>query len=192
MLINTRRGYGLVTILFHWTIAPIVIAQLLLGFVMLRLADQRSAFELIQLHKSIGFLILALVIPRLLWRLASVTPEHPAGMSPHERLVAQLSHFALYGMMIGLPLSGWILVSVSTLGIVTLAFNKIIISNLPLATSDFAESLWSWIHAILAFVAAALIVLHLCAALWHQFLRRDDLLSRIIFPAREERSGPPR
>lgn len=192
MLINSRRAYGLVTIVFHWAIAPLFIGQIVLGVVMLRLDDQRRAFELIQLHKSIGFLILALAVPRLLWRLANRAPALPENMSRPERSAAKLSHAALYGLMIALPITGWILVSVSTLGIVTLAFNTVVIPNLPLPASDVAETVWSWIHTALAFLAAGLVLLHICAALWHQFLRRDDLLKRIILPGREERVRPRR
>ncbi|MGC4024737.1 MAG: cytochrome b [Mesorhizobium sp.] len=188
MLYNTRRAYGLVTILFHWSIAALFIGQIALGLTMLRLDDQRRVFELIQLHKSIGFLILALVILRILWRLAVLSPDLPSGMSKIERGAANLSHAALYGLMLGLPLTGWVLVSVSTLGIVTLVFGKLLIPNLPLPPSDAAELLWSWVHAVLAFGAAVLIVLHMGAALWHQFVRRDGLLVRMLVPGREERT----
>ncbi|RFC69270.1 MULTISPECIES: cytochrome b [Mesorhizobium] len=189
MLYNTPRAYGLVTILFHWCIAVLFIGQIVLGIIMLRLDDQRRVFELIQLHKSIGFVILALVIPRIVWRLAALSPDLPAGMSKAERGAANLSHAALYGLMLALPLTGWVLVSISTLGIVTLAFGKVLIPNLPLAPSDAAELLWSWVHAILAFGAAGLIALHVGAALWHQFVRRDGLLVRMLVPGREEHTG---
>lgn len=188
MLYNTRRAYGLVTILFHWSIAALFIGQISLGVAMLRLEDQRRAFELIQLHKSIGFMILALVILRLLWRLAGQSPELPSNMSKIERRMAVLAHAALYVLMIALPLTGWVLVSVSTLGIVTLAFDKVLIPNLPLPPSDTAELFWSWVHAVLAFGAGSLVALHIGAAFWHQFIRRDGLLVRMIVPGREERS----
>lgn len=192
MLINTKQSYGLISILFHWTIAPLFIAQLVLGFVMIRLTDQRLGFELIQLHKSLGFLILALAIPRLLWRLASKSPSFPKRMSRTERGAAMVSHSALYGLMFILPLTGWILVSVSTLGIVTLAFNSIVIPNIPLTPSDAAETFWSTVHGLLGFATAGLVTLHICAGLWHQFVRRDGLLKRILVPEREEHTAPPR
>jgi len=192
MLYNTHRSYGLVTILFHWLIAVLFIGQIVLGIVMLRLDDQRRVFELIQLHKSIGFVILALVIPRLLWRVAAQSPDLPRTMTKAERGAAKLSHATLYALMLALPLTGWVIVSVSTLGIVTLAFDKILIPNLPLPASDAAELFWSWVHAILAFGAAGLVALHIGAALWHQFIRRDGLLVRMFVPGREERTGDPR
>ncbi|MCO5063820.1 MAG: cytochrome b [Rhizobiaceae bacterium] len=192
MLGNTRRSYGLVAIVLHWIIAPLFIGQLVLGFLMVRLDDQRRAFELIQLHKSLGFLILALAVPRLLWRLGGISPELPESMSRYERLAATLSHASLYGLMIGLPLTGWILVSVSTLGIVTFAFNFVVIPNLPLVPSDGAEAFWSSTHMALGFIAAAVVTLHLCAAAWHQFIRKDGLLSRILCPRRDDRGCPPR
>lgn len=180
MLRNTRQTYGLVAIGLHWAIAALIISQIVLGLTMVRLKDQRLAFDLIQWHKSFGLLTLALVSVRLAWRLANVTPELPRGMNPAEALAAHASHGLLYGLMLALPMSGWTLVSVSTLGIPTFAFYLFIVPHLPLTPSDAAEAWWASTHALLAYALIALVAVHAAAALWHHFWRRDDVLTRML------------
>jgi cytochrome b561 len=180
LLRNTRQTYGLVAIALHWTIAGLILGQIALGLTMVRLGDPRLTFDLIQWHKSLGLLTLALVAVRLLWRFANITPELPHGMSQAEALAARKSHGLLYAWMLALPISGWILVSVSTLGIPTFAFYLFIVPHLPLTPSDAAEAWWANIHALLAYALIVLIALHAAAALWHHFWRRDDVLTRML------------
>lgn len=182
MLRNTKQSYGLAAILLHWLIGLLIIGQIGLGLTMLRLDDQRRAFELIQLHKSIGFLILGLVAIRICWRLANKRPELPEATTRLERIAAGLSHHALYLLMIVLPLTGWALVSVSPLKIPTLVFSRFRVPNLPVSASEASELFWSSAHAVLGFAAAGLIALHILAALWHHFIRRDQILVRMLRP----------
>ena len=132
MITNNRTRYGWGAIILHWLIGIIFIGQFGLGFVMVRLSSQRSAFELIQLHKSFGFLLLGLVILRIAWRLSNATPALPRSVGAVERRMAPLAHVALYAFQLALPLSGWALVSVSMLEIPSMPFNLFVMPNLPL------------------------------------------------------------
>ena len=96
MLRNTKRGYGWIAIILHWTIACAIVGQWTLGKVMKNIADQRLSFDLIQWHTSFGFLILALVVVRLLWRFVNPSPALPPRMNALERQAAGLAHRALY------------------------------------------------------------------------------------------------
>lgn len=180
---NTPTRYGWGTILLHWLIALIFIGQFGLGFVMVGTESQRTAFELIQLHKSFGFLLLGLIILRIAWRLGNPAPALPRSVGQFERRTAPLAHLALYAFQIALPLSGWALVSVSTLEIPSLPFNLFIMPNLPLAESDAAESFWAAAHWYLAYAGMALVALHIAAALRHHFQLRDTVLTRMITPS---------
>jgi cytochrome b561 len=177
---TTRYGWG--AIILHWLIALIFIGQFGLGFIMVRLTSQRTAFELIQLHKSFGFLLLGLVILRIAWRLGNAAPALPSSVGILERRAAPLAHLALYAFQLALPLSGWALVSVSMLEIPSLPFNLFVMPNLPLAESDAAESFWVSAHWYLAYAGMALVVLHVAAALRHHFQLRDAVLTRMITP----------
>jgi cytochrome b561 len=192
MLRNRKSGYGLVAILLHWTIAVLFIGQAGLGLYMVRTADQRAAFGLIQWHKSFGLLILALAVVRLAWRLTNPRPDLPAAMPGWERRAARLAHGALYALMLALPLTGWALVSVSVLAIPTYAFYLVVVPHLPLPVSETGEVFWGEVHRLLAWTAIALATGHAFAALRHQFVLRDGVLAgmlRPVVPKDDSRSG---
>ena len=155
---------------------------------MVRIFSQRTAFELIQLHKSFGFLLLGLVVLRIGWRLGNVSPALPPQVGPFERRVAPLAHLVLYALQLALPLSGWALVSVSMLEIPSVPFGLFVMPNLPLGISDAAESFWAAAHWYLAYGAMVLVALHMLAALRHHFRLRDPVLIRMLTPSSVEKN----
>lgn len=180
MLRNSTERYGLVAILLHWAIAILAFGQISLGLIMMRIESQRLAFDLIQWHKSIGFLILGLFVLRLAWRLANPPPRPLASLRPWERLLAAAVHRLLYVVFLALPLSGWALVSASVLGIPTLVFGFFLLPHLPVEISDANEGFWRLIHHLLAYAALILAVGHALAAL----RLKDKALKRMLYPAR--------
>ena len=185
---NTATRYGWAMIVLHWLIGIIFIGQFVLSFVMVRIESQRTAFELIQLHKSFGFLLLGLIILRIAWRFGNAAPALPASVGALERRTAPLAHLALYAFQLALPLSGWALVSVSTLEIPSMPFNLFVMPNLPLAESDAAESFWAAAHWYLAYAGIALVALHVAAAFRHHFWLRDTVLTRMITASSKDRA----
>ncbi|HWK65741.1 MAG TPA: cytochrome b [Rhizobiaceae bacterium] len=193
MMRNSRQAYGLVAIVLHWLIALLIIGQLVFGTLMVRLADQRLAFELIQWHKSFGLLTLALVVIRLAWRLAGPLPSYPPTLPGWEVRSARIMHRLLYGLMLALPLSGWALVSVSVLAIPTLAFYLVLVPNLPLGVSEGAEDFWSAAHRLLGYAMMVLVSVHVAASLRHEFWLGNGLLWRMLAPRRSRfREDPSR
>jgi len=185
MLRNTSLGYGLIAIVFHWTMALMIFAMLALGLYMTGLPQtEQATFELYQLHKSIGFVVLALAVFRLAWRLFNPTPKLPEGMHPVERLGAHLGHAGLYALLFILPVTGWFMVSASPWGIPTVVFNALPVPHLPvpgaLGTQEQAESFFKGVHEYAAYFLIALIVVHIAAALKHQFIARDNTLKRMV------------
>jgi len=190
---NTRTRYGTVAMTLHWLIALAVLINIGLG---LYHADyipdrappdlQKFGFQIIQLHKSIGLTVLVLSVARLLWRLVNPVPPLPAGMSPTLRFAAHVTHFLLYFLIIAIPLSGWALVSGSQLGLPTPYFgilhwpNLWFLADLPRATKHALHPTLVLTHFVLAWSAIVLIPIHVLGALYHQFLRRDDVLKRMI------------
>lgn len=182
-LTNTASTYGWGAIILHWVIAILFIGQFLLGLAMSRVTSQRTAFELIQLHKSFGFLLLGLVVLRIAWRLGGVTPRLPAQTGMLERRTAPVAHLALYLFQVALPLSGWALVSASVLAIPSMPFGLFVMPNLPLGISASAEGFWLKAHSYLAYAGMALVALHVAAAFRHHFWVRDNVLVRMIAPS---------
>lgn len=182
MLRNRLHSYGWIAIVLHWLIALLFLGQLIGGNVMTRLEDKRLAFNLIQWHKSFGFLLLALVILRILWRLANPTPRYPESMPLWEQRAAHVSHGLLYVLQLALPLTGWVLVSTSVLAIPTFAFYLFVVPNLPIPMSAGIEHQFMRYHTWLGYAAIALLVLHVAAALRHHFVLRDGLMRRMLRP----------
>ncbi|CUX13792.1 cytochrome b [Agrobacterium genomosp. 13] len=181
---NTPLSYGLVAIAFHWTIAVLFLAQLALGYLMSRdNIDPVLQFDLFQYHKSIGFLVLALAAPRFLWSVFSRKPHALEGDGLAARFAARAAHAALLFLTLAVPLAGWAIASTSPLQIPSYVFDLVVVPGLPLVISDKAEAFWSEVHATLAYLAAAIVFLHVAAALWHHFIRKDATLRRILpFP----------
>jgi cytochrome b561 len=190
---NTRTRYGTVAMTLHWLIALAVLANIGLGIYH---ADyipdnappdvQKFAFQIIQLHKSIGLTVLVLSLARLAWRLVNPIPPLPVGMSPALRVTAHATHFLLYVLIIAIPFSGWALVSGSQLGLPTHYFGVIewpnlwFLAELPRATKHALHHTLALTHFYLAWSMIVLIPIHVTGALYHQFLRRDDVLRRMI------------
>lgn len=185
--------YTTVAILLHWLIAALIILQIGFGLWIadaLHSADQATgfaAFELTQLHKSVGLLVLALSLLRLAWRLAHPAPPPPEGMSRFERWAAGATHAAFYVLLIALPLTGWARVSSSPEfnNVPTVWFGLVVIPHLPVVSSlpaaeagPLSEGL-RMSHQWLAYGAIALLVLHVGAALKHHLWDRDVVLARM-------------
>jgi cytochrome b561 len=190
MLRNTSRSWGLVSVLFHWIMAALFLSQFWLGWYMEGLSYLTQAgrkYELYQLHKSIGFTILALAVLRLLWALTSTRPKLPDTMPASEKKLALGTHVVLYFAFFLLPLTGWIVVSVSPLPIATWYFGLFVIPSLPVGISRSAEQGWITVHGFLAYASIFLAAVHILAALRHHFHHRDATLIRMLRPGHEGR-----
>lgn len=177
---NSTATYGLIAVLFHWTIALLFIGQLVLGYLMSGDdVDPALQFNLFQYHKSIGFVVLALAIPRVIWSVLSRKPHPPAGSGKLAHIGARLAHAALLVLTVAVPLTGWAVASTSPLQIPSYVFDLVVIPGLPLEISDASEALWTDVHETLAYLAAATVLLHVGAALWHQFIHRNKIFRRM-------------
>ncbi|MEJ8476145.1 cytochrome b [Roseibium algae] len=185
MIRNTSTGYGLIAILFHWTMAALIFGMLALGIYMTDLPPtDMETFKLYQLHKSIGFVVLALASLRIVWRLSNPSPKLPAGMKSIEKLAAHLGHIGLYVLLFALPLSGWLMVSASPWNIPTVLFDVLPMPHLHvpafLGDKTQAEGILKEVHEYAAWFLMALLLAHICAALKHHFISRDTTLKRMI------------
>ena len=184
---NTPPRYGTVAITFHWVIAALILVNIALGLYFADLPRSNPIkFELVQFHKSIGLTVLTLSILRVLWRIVNPVPALPADMNPLLRVVARGTHYLLYLLIIAIPLSGWMLVSSSPLGLATNYFhlfswpNLWFLSELPRTQKIPLRDAFDTTHVFLAWSAIVLIPVHLGGALYHHFIRRDDILKRML------------
>ncbi|WP_099865272.1 cytochrome b [Pararhizobium haloflavum] len=182
MLRNSKTSFGWIAIGMHWGIAILLVCQFALGVTMVDVEDQRRAFDLIQLHKSLGFLLLCLIVLRLGWRLTNRFPVEPADLAVAFCHASRMSHGALYAIMLALPLTGWALVSASTLAIPTLVFGTLIVPDLPLTRLESAEGAWRATHEALGWLGVGLVGLHVGASIWHELTLGQPFLRRIWRP----------
>ncbi len=182
--------YSTVAIVLHWLIAALILLNLWLGVTMVG-QHGLAKFNNFQLHKSVGVTVLLLSVLRLGWRLANPPPPHVAGMARWEKTASTVVHWAFYGIMIGMPLTGWLAVSASPTGIPTLLYHiggfagfpwpdLPIAPGLPLDQKKAVEGAADAIHIYLSFCAYALIALHVAGALKHQIFDRSPVLPRML------------
>lgn len=177
--------YSRVAIALHWWIAALLLWNLYLGWRMGSL-EGLARFNLFQLHKSVGMTILLFSVLRLAWRLVRPAPPMLASMRRWEKLAAASVHWVMYGFMIAMPLTGWIIVSASPMNLPTKLFKTIplphlgFIHDLSMVTRKTVQSQVGELHEVMAFGFAALMVLHVLAALKHHFIARDGELYRML------------
>lgn len=189
--------YSSVAVVLHWLIAAAILFQVELAW---RMGGPHTpeSFALIQLHKSVGITILLLSLARLGWRLANPPPPLPPTMGRWEAVLARAAHVGLYGIMIGMPLTGWLMVSASRTAIPTLLYGTLPWPNLPVAhLAPAAKKLWREVgeegHGLLAWGLYGLFVLHVAGALKHQLFSRDEpVLARMAPGALAGRWADPR
>ena len=181
------KRWGALMIALHWLAAANILALLAIGWIMIyaRLSSA-ATFDAYQLHKSLGFAILALTLARLGARVVVVPPSAPAA-ARWERSLAAFTQGALYVLTIGAIVAGWLLVSASPLPIPTRFFDLFVIPNIakPDAALFAAAKL---AHKWMAWAIACLVALHSAGALKHHVLDRDDVLTRML--PRLRLSGP--
>lgn len=180
MLRNSADSWGGVAKGFHWLMAALILTQLVLGLAAASWRLSPAKLELFVWHKSLGVLLLALFVLRVLWRLADAAPALPAGLPAWERAAARASHALLYLLMAALPLTGWVVSSAS--GIPFRIFWRIPLP--PIAPPDEAlAQLAAQVHGALALALVLLLAAHVGAALRHHFIRHNAVLARML-PAR--------
>jgi len=157
--------------LLHWLMAACILAMLFIGMAMVSTV-RPVHLALVSIHKPLGIAILILALLRIVVRLVSGTPSLPADLPAPLQFAASASHYALYALMIAMPLIGWGMLSAG--GYPVVMFGGV---RLPaiLPQSDLMHAaLWS-AHQTLALVFFALILLHIAAALFHALIRRDGV-----------------
>lgn len=166
----------------HWVIAVLIVGQIAGGLFMHQLEFSDLKIQLYQLHKSFGFVVLALSFYRLYWRLTHPAPALPAHMPGWQQLVAKGTHVAFYALMIGVPVLGWLMVSADPLTerFPTKLFFLVPVPNLPVPVDKDLSDWFTDLHELTAKGTLALLILHIAAGLKHHYKDKDDVLSRMV------------
>ena len=161
----------------HWLTAVVVLVAWPLGYVLDDLprgAIQNFGYNF---HRSLGTLILVLAILRVGARLGFGAPKPLAGLPRWQAAASKAAHWALYVLLFAVPIAGW--AATSAFGAPISVFGLFILPPLVAQDRELAGALFE-IHEILAFALAAVFVVHVGAALYHRFVKRDGVLARML------------
>jgi cytochrome b561 len=178
MIGNTALSWGSVSRWFHWILGTAVIGMIAYGWWMNHFPARADRYFYRSIHADIGYVILLLTAIRLVWRTVNPVPGQPKEMPHWQRLAARINHWALYLVTILVAMLGWAHSGArdpnyaSWFGLF----------NLPQFTSPdrVAAGAYEERHIFFAYVLLALIVLHVAAAAWHHFIRRDRVVVRMV------------
>ena len=176
-LSNTNLTWGSIAKGFHWIIAALIFTQFGLGWIADEWPRSPTKVDLFVWHKSIGILILTLVVLRICWRMLNRVPDLPAATSRMERWGAHASHAVLYLLIVAMPISGWVINSAANFPLKL--FWLVPLPNI-VAPSKATQTLAANIHLGLFWTLATVVTIHIAAALRHHFVKRDDVLIRML------------
>jgi cytochrome b561 len=175
----------------HWLIALLIFIQLPLGFYMSYRGNEMPSVNekgepvkgvwdaltgfMYSSHKLIGLTVLLLVVLRLLYRLTRGAPRSDPTVPPALTGVSHLVHWALYALLIAMPIIGYTAASYGD-------YLDVFGYHLPAITvknDDLSKEIFEW-HKTVAYVIIAFVALHILAAAYHRFVRRDRVIERMI------------
>lgn len=163
--------------LLHWLVAISVIVMIPIGIAMVRVGpgDLQNVFYTV--HRSLGVLVLGLMIIRLLNRLIAGAPPPEPTLTAMQRAVSHVVHMSLYALLIAQALIGW--VATSAFGAAISFFGLFRVPDLVSKDQALSGPLFT-AHIWIGFLIAALVLMHIAAALYHGFIRRDGVLQRML------------
>lgn len=174
---NTTDRYGVVSKLLHWVVALCVLGMLLVGSLLDVLAGPTQG-AVYGWHKSLGVTLLVLMIIFILWSARNIKPSYPAGMPFSQLALAKVVRYLLYISVTAVCLSGWIFTTAKGNPPVLWGWFNLPAPFVPVSDS-FGHAVRQW-HTYLAWTILGLVVLHLIGALYHHFVRKDDVLKQML------------
>jgi len=155
----------------HWLMAACILTMLFIGVGMASTVAPKY-LTLVAIHKPLGIAILVLALIRLAVRLRFGAPPLPLDLPEPMKLAAHLSHYALYALMIAMPLLGWAELSAADYPVVL--WPGVWFPAIAAHSDSLHTLLWN-AHFYLAFIFFAVILMHIAAALFHALVRRDGV-----------------
>lgn len=173
---NTSTEYGSVAKFLHWLIFLLIFAMLTIGFLMDDIGNEVIRAQVFNAHKLVGLSVLLLMILRLIWALTNPKPVLPVGTPRWQKVFERLGHGLIYLALLVMPVAGWVMSSAA--GKPPHLFPWVLALPVPVDTS--LKETAAFVHYWLAIVIIALISLHVIAALYHHFVKKDNVLLRMM------------
>jgi cytochrome b561 len=171
-----ETGYGPAAKVFHWSTVALLVVQYLVGWLMPDIRRGMLPGTAMNLHMSIGIVVLALVLGRFAWRLAHPVPPE-ASLPGWQRAGSEAVHFLLYALVLATTLTGWVFASMR--GWTITVFGVVPLPALVAENSPLGRAIGGW-HETLTWALLVVIGLHVLAALVHLFVYRDRVMARML------------
>jgi len=175
MLSDNSKRYGLISQVLHWGVAALTIGAYITGEVLVGAVDDAKT-NTMYWHASLSILVVGFFAIRAAWRLSQTSPDE-LNQRKLEVLAHKLVVLALYALPVLLTITG--VVSILAAGQAVDFFALDFLAGWTVADSELSQLLEE-VHIILAHAVITVFGLHTVAALWHQFVRRDGVLSRML------------
>jgi cytochrome b561 len=182
---NNPQAYGAVAKFLHWSIVLLIIAQYLIIEAADELPDGVQKFAAITRHKSLGMLVLGLVLVRIAWKFFNRRQPAPVPMPRAQGIAAAAAHGLLYLLILAQPISGWAMSSAANYPVTF--FGLFQFPALVGANHD-AHEFYEEVHETLFVALVVVAAIHALAALYHHVLLKDDTLRRMLPFVRPRRS----
>ena len=175
---NTHTTYGSVTKFFHWLTFILITLMLLMGYFMDDVPKDLRP-NIVNVHKLLGIFILFLILLRICWGLINPKPSIVSfnRLNVLERWLEKGVHGALYGVLIAMPLAGWIMTSASGKAP---HWGRFLFMLPGIPYDKVLSKTAKFMHSQIAILLIALIIIHVLAALYHHFIKKDDVLRRMM------------
>lgn len=177
MLRNSTTAWGWPAKALHWIGAIAILILLVHGWWMTHMIPRPERLANYAWHAALGYDLLVLLALRLLWRWTNSVPELPPDTKPWERLAAHAGHAGLYVLMFVLAATGWAVAVTARTPMKADLFGLSFVPSITLERST--RNLLEGTHEVLAYVTAALVLVHIAGALRHHFIKKNDILRRM-------------
>ncbi len=187
---NTKNSYGTIAKWIHWVIAVLFLCSYCAVYYRHWFTEEKTPenWLALQLHLSFGITIAALVALRIIWRNLNQTPIQEPG-TKRAHLAAQLGHYALYAVMILMPLTGYIGTGVNTEFFnlfdlpkfeATSLYQMLVTDWMELSFEEFEEPI-DFVHKKIMgkWFVWILILGHVMAAIYHHMVKKDRTLIKM-------------
>lgn len=161
----------------HWITALCIFIIIPVGIAMHNMGPGKLQNQLYEVHRSLGFVVLVLVILRLSVRLTHGAPPAYVGLTPFERIASTAAHHLLYLLLIAMPIVGWVMTS--AFGADIWVFGLFKLPNLVGKDMELFKMLQP-VHKFGGIAMAIIVSVHVAGALMHTFVKRDVVLWRML------------
>lgn len=188
---NTAQSYGSIARFLHWTTAGLFLLSYSAVYYRHWFTEEKTTenWTALQLHLSFGVTIAVIVVLRILWKASNPNPELEPG-TRLEHLAAKSGHYALYAVMIVMPLTGYLGTGVNTEYFFmfdipkfesTYLYNALVTDGLGISFKEFEKPI-DFVHKDIggAWIVWLLILGHVMAALYHHFVKKDQTLHKMM------------